>query len=128
MFTINGIAPPTESIDSLRVYEVTDIPQGWPVLYRALGDMRGEFMPYSSIWIAAYKVLSYTAQGVWIDVGAQGKKFVHLKADRKWACLTKREAVYSFSRRKTSQLRHLNSALTIAEANLQHALALLKES
>lgn len=117
----------TAAIDALSVYDVSyQHPEDWARLYRAHGRVdshHGE--PAPSIWFATYAIVGYTPQGVWIDVGAMGKKFVNLKCDRKWAALTKQEALYGFYRRKVMQVRILSSNITCAEASMLHAKAIL---
>jgi hypothetical protein len=107
---------PTE-IEKLQVWHVDQFsfrdPEDWPVLYRAHDSAR--FNDELRIWFSTYRIVRYTACGVWIARGAEGEKFVNLRADRKWACTTKTEAIYSLKRRRAKQVQLLMGRLEDAK-------------
>lgn len=131
-FAAPSITPAEDQtkIEDLQVFFVDHhTPEGWPILYRAHGRVdHCEWGPATSkIWFAAYKVVGYTAQGVWISQGVQKPKFVLLKAERKWAHLNKKDALYSFLRRKRKETQILLNRMQDAEAMLLHAEQIYKE-
>lgn len=69
----------------------------------------------------AYKILSYTACGAWIDLGYDEKKFVNLRGDKQWAYAHQREALYSLKRRKQRHVLILEAQWNAATRVL-HAL------
>jgi hypothetical protein len=90
-------------------------PDDWPCLYRADGGTWEWGETYLEYW--AYKILSYTPSGVWIEHhGSKGKKFVNLKCVKQWASATKEEALLSLEHRRRRQIRILSHQLQQAEA------------
>lgn len=77
-----------------------------------------------------YQVLKRTRKGVWIvSIYGGEKRFVLLNVRKKFACVTKEEALKSFIARKKSQIRilkdrldHAERALYIAETTVQQNL------
>ena len=75
-----------------------------------------------------FSIVKYTRCGVWIklDYYPYKDKFVNLNAKKKYACLTKKEAIESFIKRKnrqieipTDQLYHAKKALDMANTKLR---------
>lgn len=103
-------------INELRVYPVNQFsfrdPPDWPVLYRA-HDRAGSWD--LSVWFSTYRIIRYTATGVWIDRGEEKPKFVSLRSERKWAATTKQEALYGLMRRRAKQIKILTARLQDAE-------------
>lgn len=98
---------------SLRPQPDYDAEAG-PILYRAHCESHGEGL-VPRVWLSSYPILRYTPQGVWIGRGIMKDKFVNLKADRKWAAVTKEEAMFHLECRKSRQLQILNWKLTMCE-------------
>jgi hypothetical protein len=67
--------------------------------------------------LSSFPVLSKTRCGYQIDVYGK-KRFVNLEANKKYACVTKEEALESYHARKRRQIRILKHALAKAEAAL----------
>jgi hypothetical protein len=75
-----------------------------------------------------YEIIKRTAKGIWIIDNYRfvfmptyvGKKFVNLSARKKFACLTKEEAVKSFIARKERQIKILNNKLKDVELALRY--------
>lgn len=69
-----------------------------------------------------YLILKRTPCGVWIDLGWRSdKKFVNLKAHKKWACETKAQAYESYAARKRRQIKILQAQVEAAEDLLRIA-------
>lgn len=85
------------------------------------------------IWLEEYPIVKRTPKGVWINLYSHiypvplepswtdGKKFVNLEARKKYACLTKEEALESFKARKRKQINILKGQLKDAEQALKIA-------
>lgn len=101
-------------INALGVYGVSWHPEhnDWPVLYRAHDSARSDQL---HVWFSTYRIIRYTATGVWIDRGEEKPKFVSLRAERKWAATTKKEALYGLMRRRAKQVKILTTRLQDAE-------------
>ena len=69
------------------------------------------------LYLRTYKVLKETPCGAWIDVNFE-RKFVNLKANKKFACVTEKDAKISFIARKRRQIRILTNQLEDAKAEL----------
>lgn len=70
------------------------------------------------LFLDSFPVIKDTPCGCWIDRGYGIKKFVNLKAVRKWAHETPEDAMKSFIARKNRQIRILKNQLLRAEAAL----------
>ena len=70
------------------------------------------------LYLNAYLILKETPCGCWIEWGYGEKKFVNLKARKKFAHLTPEEAMEAFKARKRRQIAILNGQLLRAEAAL----------
>ena|SRR5579859_1185210 len=83
------------------------------------------------LYLNAYLVIKETPCGCWIAWGYGDKKFVNLKANKKFAHLTPEEAMESFKARKKRQIAILRGQLLRAEAALylqpEKAIPLNKE-
>jgi len=93
-------------------------------LYSDGVDQFGDPLPTSHIKVNLYKydILSRTEKGIWIRYwNAKCKKFILLSAKKKYACLTKEEALESFKARKKRQIRILTSQLNNAKESLNIA-------
>lgn len=73
--------------------------------------------------LQCYNVLRRTPKGFWVDLGCGEKRIVNLEASKKFACLTKEDAMKSYIARKKRQVRLLSSQLRDAELFLKLALA-----
>lgn len=85
-----------------------------PILYRAHVEYCGEGRD-PRVWFSSYPIVRYTACGAWIGQGMQKDKFVNLRADRQWATVTKEQAMYHLTRRKSRQLQILNWKVQMCE-------------
>lgn len=94
-----------------------DIPLDAAVLFRAVG--RADTYCDAGYYFQAYRILSYTPAGAWIDLGGSGKRFVNLRAVKQWACATKAEALYCLKRRTQRRVVILSNQLAAAEAILE---------
>jgi hypothetical protein len=93
---------------------------------------------YDSSFMQEYKVLSTTAQGVWIEVQYYDffppkpvgekpmKKFILRDATKRWACPTKQEALESFVARKKRQIKILKAQIEAIQQSIDHCPTLEK--
>lgn len=74
-----------------------------------------------------YLIEKHTKCGVWINMPfyPYKKRFINLTAKKKFACLTKQEALESFIKRKIRQIKILKQQLSGAEK--AYRMALYKE-
>lgn len=79
---------------------------------------------YNRFSFIEFKVIKTTPQGAWICVDGF-KKFVLLTARKRYACITKREAVESFIARKRKQLKILRDQIDYITPLLKNAEALV---
>lgn len=78
------------------------------------------------LYMEEFKITKRTPCGAWINV-YDDKKFVNLKAHKKYASETKEEAITAFVRRKERQISILSSRLSQAKAALSHGLAVVNK-
>jgi len=78
--------------------------------------------------LSIFYIQKFTPCGVWISIykyGVNGwRKFVNLKANKKWACKTKEEALTSFIARKRRHIDIYESRLVEIKTALEKALQL----
>ena len=72
------------------------------------------------LYLRTYKVLKETPCGAWIEVNYE-RKFVNLKANKKFACASEKDAKISFIARKRRQVRILKRQLEYAQTELRMA-------
>lgn len=89
-------------------------------------DTFGDEVPGSDIQLVLYKfrIVKETLKGVWISFGLVSNnrdKFVLLGAHKKYACLTKKEALESYVKRKQRQIEILSNQLHDAQTALSLA-------
>lgn len=77
------------------------------------GDDDYGFTTFVKVVLHEFEVIKETPKGIWIRVPGR-KRFVNLGARKKYACLSKLDALESFKRRKMRQIR-------ILETQLRHA-------
>lgn len=70
------------------------------------------------LYLNEYPIIKETPCGCWIEWVYGEKKFVNLKANKKFAHLTPEDAMESFKARKQRQIAILNGQLLRAEAAL----------
>jgi len=77
------------------------------------------------VYLRSYKIIKRTRKGIWIKLfkysPLEDKKFVNLTSRKKFACLTKEEAIDSFIARKKRQTLILNGQLKDANEALEMA-------
>jgi hypothetical protein len=91
-------------------------------LYRYEASKVYDYLP--DLRLKEYEVIKETPCGAWIRLldGVYIKKFVNLKARKKYACLTIEDALESFIRRKKRQILILKHQLEMAESGLRQAV------
>ena len=72
---------------------------------------------YVRVYLHDYPIIKETPKGIWINDWSK-KRFVNLNARKKFACLTKEDALISFKARKERQIRILESQLRHAKEAL----------
>jgi hypothetical protein len=76
---------------------------------------------HTKVELATYDVMKKTLSGAWIRYWTKtgkSKKFVNLKAKKKFACPTQEEALESFKKRKKRQIQILEQQLEVARTAL----------
>ena len=77
---------------------------------------------YVTIYLEEYNIIKETPKGMWVVSPYGGRKhFVNLISRKKFACLSKEEALISFKARKERQIRVLESQLGHAKIALAKA-------
>lgn len=71
--------------------------------------------------LRTYKIIKHTPKGIRIDIYG-GTKFINLDSRKKWACLTKEEALESYIFRKKRQARILSAQLESTQKALEITL------
>lgn len=71
-----------------------------------------------NIRLQEYNVIKETLHGFWIELYPNKNKFVRLDTRKKFACISKPDAWYSFVARKQHQIRILKAKLQDAEIAL----------
>ena len=84
-------------------------------LYSSGSEETG-FHAYVRVNLLIYDVVKTTPKGMWIRAfpGASSR-FVRLNAKKKYACLTKEEALISFKKRKERQIKLLETKVRLAK-------------
>ncbi|MNR71248.1 hypothetical protein D3C71_18630 [compost metagenome] len=115
---VAAAAAPEDLGDFYRYIEVT---------YAAPADDYGESSGpgRTVVELRSYPVIRHTPQGAWIGGTPDGKRFVRLTANKRFACPTIAEAAESYKARKRSQLRILQARvartqLVLAEIERMH--------
>jgi len=86
-------------------------PQAICMAYRYNDVLHGdEFHTYVKVYLYEYPVIKETPKGIWIREWGR-KRFVNLEARKKFACLSKEDALISFKARKTRQVKILEAQL-----------------
>ena len=86
------------------------------------GDDEYGYSTYTSVYLEEYDIIKETPKGMWVAYHFGGRKhFVHLGARKKFACLSKEDAIISFRARKERQVRILESQLKHAKMALEKA-------
>ena len=89
--------------------------------YRFVDVLVGsEDWTYVNVYLHEYPIIKTTVKGFWIDMFGR-KRFVLSDSRKKFACLTKEDALESFKRRKERQIRLLESQLSHAKTALDKA-------
>lgn len=101
-FDVGDVPPPLEVWYRVVDFRYAPTLDEWD---RPQGDGR------STVEMREYAVLRHTEQGVWLETGETGRKFVLRGARKRFACPTKEEAWESFRARKKKQLRLLMSQI-----------------
>lgn len=84
------------------------------------------FSLYITVYLLEYQIVKETPRGIWIEEYIGKKRFVNLSARKKFACVSKEDALISFRKRKERQIRILENQLRFAkEALLYSGLATL---
>lgn len=110
-----------------RIHKITFIetekPKAIGIAYRYADTLHGSEYgdTYVAIYCHEYSILKRTVKGIWIDIWGGQKKFINLEARKKFACLTREEALESFIARKKRQIRILTSQLLHAKEALAKA-------
>lgn len=95
------------------------------ICYSAGTDEWGDPLPYKGrreIYCQEYSIIKRTPCGAWINTWAGQHKFVNLNANKRYACLSKEDALTSFIARKKRQIKILSSRIDDAKAFLEKAL------
>ena len=79
------------------------------------GDEDSGYHARVKVDLIAYPVMKETPKGIWIYVPFNQKKFINLSAKKKFACISKEDALYSFIARKKRQIRILSTQLRDAQ-------------
>lgn len=74
------------------------------------------------IVLLEYPIVKYTPKGIQIKIIGGATKFVNLSANKKFACISKRDALESFIFRKKAQARLMAARLRSAEKAMDLAL------
>lgn len=94
------------------------------------GDEEYGYHTHVMVELIEYEIIKRTNKGIWIIDNYRfvfmptyiGKKFVNLTARKKFACLTKDDALKSFIARKERQIKILTSQLQNAQTALDYGL------
>jgi len=104
--------------DSEKAYRYEDV-------IHASGWEEYGYTHYVQVYLRVYTILKHTPKGFWIThqvrIGDRWKRFVLSDARRKFAYLTKEEALESFKKRKERQISLLKTKLKHAENALRQA-------
>ena len=78
---------------------------------------------YVEVYLQTFDVLRETPKGIWIGYSnfSGWKRFVNLSAKKKYACLSKEDALISFKARKERQVEILEHQLRYAKEALAKA-------
>ena len=83
------------------------------------GDDEYGFYSRLKVELREYPVIKHTLKGVWLDLGFGMKRFVLIKARKRWALPTIEEAKISFLARKKAQLRILMGQIEHCEEAIE---------
>jgi hypothetical protein len=100
-------------------------------VYSGSMNLDGDFLSGGinvGINLQAFRILRFTPQGVWINLGHR-ERFVNLRKNKKYAfkCVTTKEALESFLARKAKQISILKSQLDMAVLALKKGKEKAKE-
>jgi len=82
------------------------------------GDGDFDYSTYVDVYLLEYDVVKETLKGIWIQDILGRRRFVNLNSRKKFACLSKEDALISFKARKERQIRILESQLKLAKEAL----------
>jgi hypothetical protein len=97
--------------------------------YSSLDDALHTLTGYNlKVVLREFPVIKFTPKGAWIEKwGPPGKQWIQFGTFKKFACLTKEEALESFRARKRKQVKILQAQLKRAEEALRLAEGMSEE-
>ncbi len=84
------------------------------------GDEEYGYRTHLNVTLIEFNVVKETPKGFWVEDIIGRRRFVNLHSQKKYACLSKSDAIESFIRRKQAQIRILKTQLRHAEEALRY--------